>query len=265
MPRQHRTPDTLPPAVRALRDAWNELCGAHGFPEWGKQTSAQLLSDAVAALERRPLEEWRKAFALVPRSKVCRGELGSRVRASIVWMLVHRFPDGYEPAEKLLAGAWSIDPEPRPEDAEEELTAVDCSHAVQGPSGDAALKAWEAVLSELHDEGSEVALKNLGDAAPVTVDGGRLVLWCRDDYSRGWLESIYREGLEERLGRLAGLSGVTFVLSDPPTDYVPSPPPESAPTLSAQRLEALRFVPHEDQGDDRPLDEPPEEPGAGAL
>lgn len=207
----HRSPDTLPPPVRALREAWNELAASRGFAEWGV-TSARLLEEAAAALERRPLEEWRKVFSLVPRSPVCRGELGSRQRASYVWILSGRTREGYEPAECLLSGAWSLDPEL--EEQPEPGTLVDCDHLVPGLAGDSALAMWNELLAQYRGEGKTQALANLERCAPQGFESGVLTVWCEDSHASQWLSQIYAQTIVERLA-LGGVESVRFVAPEP--------------------------------------------------
>lgn len=243
-PQEHRTPATLPAEVQALRAAWNELVAPHGFPAWGERTSARLLDDAQAALEHRSLEEWRKAFALIPRAPVCRGELGSRQRASLVWMLVGRTREGYEPAECLLTGRWSLDPEPgkevpsdagsptrsgRAESMAERLRA-DVAAAVEreqeerrasesrlemlasddSPPG----RAWSAVLEAVRHSGKTYALQWLTRMRAAGIeDEGLLLLECPDRFFQDWVDDHYRALVELHLSS-QGISGFRYVLPE---------------------------------------------------
>ncbi|WNG57374.1 hypothetical protein F0U59_23360 [Archangium gephyra] len=212
-PREHRTTATLPPEVQALRNAWNELAAPHGFAPWGERTSAKLLQDALTALERRPLEEWRKAFSLVPRSNVCRGELSSGQRATIVKLLVGTTRDGYTWAEKLLGGEWTIDPEPRvdqPRPAEATPTAEGTA-----PPGDTpAVSAWRQMLEALRADGSKsYALTWLLQLRARAVDEGTLVLEAADRFHVDWMRDHYG-GLLGRMAEIQGLAGVRFIGPD---------------------------------------------------
>lgn len=211
--RVYATPDTLPGPVRELREAWNALVAPHGFSPWPERTPARLVEDAQAALERRPLEEWRRVFGLVPRSPVCRGELASGQRAGIVWLLVGRTRGGYEPAEALLSGTWSVDPEPREEGAQEGARALPqaSSRFPALPDGAPARKAWEAILAGFHRDGRKYALQWLARLAPVGTSEGRLQLGCEDTYCRDWVGEHYAE-LLQGAARAEGLTGVELVL-----------------------------------------------------
>lgn len=199
--REHHSPETLPPEARALCDAWNELVAPHGFPRW-ERTSRALLRDVLAALNRRPLEEWRLAFALMPRSPVCRGELSSRQRASLVWMLVGQTREGYEPAECLLSGRWSLDPAP-----EAEQTRADPPEDPPQDEG-APAALWRRMLSAITGEGRTYALEWLVRMKPVGIEeDGVLVLECPDRFFRDWVQDHYQQLLEEH-SRAVGLAGV---------------------------------------------------------
>ncbi|TQF10485.1 hypothetical protein FJV41_39165 [Myxococcus llanfairpwllgwyngyllgogerychwyrndrobwllllantysiliogogogochensis] len=213
-PRDHRTPSTLPEPVRELRDAWNTLVAAHGFWPWGTRTSRQLLEDALAALEARPLEEWRRVFALVPRSPVCRGELQSRTRANVVRVLRGVTSGGQEVAEQLLSGAWSVDPEPEVVPPPEEPGAVMCQEGI--PEGTEAERAWRHVVTSIRGEGRQYAVEWLERARPNNLDEGTLVLECPDRFFLAWVEENYRALLDEHAG-LTGLTGITLVTLDEST------------------------------------------------
>ncbi|WNG35841.1 hypothetical protein F0U61_20805 [Archangium violaceum] len=204
--REHRTPATLPAAVRELCSAWNELAAPHGFPAWGERTSGRLLQDALAALERRPLEEWRRVFALVPRSPVCCGELSSRQRASLVWMLTGRTRDGYEPAEKLLSGTWSIDPEPTATPAANTAGAELAGLPVDTP----AASAWKQMLEAMQEDGKKYALSWLARLRGRAVQEGELVLEAPDTYAATWVAQHYGE-LVRRMAAIQGYTGVRFI------------------------------------------------------
>lgn len=209
--REHRTPVTLPPTVQALRESWNGLVAPHGFPAWGERTSRQLLADALAALKRRPLEEWKRVFALVPRSPVCRGELRSRQRASYVYVLTGRTREGYEVAEQLLSGAWSVDPEPPPP---EEPGAVMCQEGAP-PSSEAAeaVRAWVQVLAALRAQGKEYCAQQLQRARPVAMEEGHLVVALPDRFALSWVEDNFAELLRQQAARL-GHAGVRLALEE---------------------------------------------------
>ncbi|HEX5750035.1 MAG TPA: DnaA N-terminal domain-containing protein [Archangium sp.] len=209
-PREHRTPDTLPPEVQALRNGWNELAAPHGFAPWGERTSAKLLRDALTALERRPLEEWFKAFALVPRSNVCRGELSSGQRATVVKLLVGTTRDGYTWAEKLLGGEWTIDPEPR---GEQPLPGTPAAESSAPAEDTPAAGAWRQMLEALRADGKHYALNWLAKLRARGVDEGVLVLECTDRFHVDWLSDHYG-GLLGRMAEIQGLSGVRFVSPD---------------------------------------------------
>ncbi|HZI06725.1 MAG TPA: DnaA N-terminal domain-containing protein [Archangium sp.] len=199
----------IPPEVQALRASWNELAAPHGFPAW-ERTSAKLLQDALAALERRPLEEWRRFFALVPRSPLCRGELRRRQRADLVWLLSGRTPDGYEPAEKLLSGGWSIDPEPGAQAAPGPDSSPEGAPALETlPEDTPAASAWKRMLQALHADGKDYALTWLRGLCAREVCEGELVLEAPDRFFADWVGEHYGE-LLGRMGALEGLRGVRF-------------------------------------------------------
>ena len=87
------------PEVDELKSAWNELTTAP-IARWlaGRDKLAQ------AALERRPLEQWREVFARIEASSFCRGADGGWV-ADIDWALR---AEGKKPetALKVLEGAF---------------------------------------------------------------------------------------------------------------------------------------------------------------
>ena len=204
-PRPQAATEELTAAVQAMRSAWNELAAPHGFPPWGR-TSGRLLTDALAALERRPLEEWRRVFALVPRSPVCRGELRTQQRTSLLWLLTGRTRDGYEPAEKLLSGAWTLDPE---RTAEEPPAA---SEAGQGPPEETpAGGAWAALLEALRTDRREYACVWLEKLRPVGVVSGELLLEAPDLFYRDWVDTHLGELLRKHAVAL-GHAGVRLVL-----------------------------------------------------
>ncbi|QSQ17209.1 hypothetical protein [Myxococcus landrumensis] len=209
--REHRTPDTLPAPVRELREAWNTLVAPHGFWAWSERTSRQLLVDALAALEARPLEEWRRVFALVPRSPVCRGELQSRTRANVVRIIRGRTTSGHEVAEQLLSGAWSVDPEPEVIAPSEEPGAFMCMEGI--PEGTEAMRAWAQVLASIRSEGHQYALEWLARVRPNNVDEGLLVVECPDKHFLSWAEDHYRALLDEHAARV-GLAGVSLITVD---------------------------------------------------
>lgn len=213
-PRDHRTPATLPAPVQELREAWNALVAAHGFWPWGERTSRQLLEDALAALEARPLEEWRRVFALVPRSPVCRGELQSRARANVVRVLRGVTSSGQEVAEQLLSGAWTVDPEPEVVPPQEEPGAVMCLEGI--PEGTESERAWRRVVASIRSEGRQYALAWLERAHPNNLDDGTLVLECPDKFFLAWVEDNYRVLLDEHAAR-TGLAGITLITIDEST------------------------------------------------
>lgn len=98
------------PDAQALADAWNEITKPPlpKIQELGKARKAQ----ARAALERRPLEEWRSIFERINRSPLCRGEVGSGWVADFDWATR---PEGKkpEPALKVLEGAFDRTSQPR--------------------------------------------------------------------------------------------------------------------------------------------------------
>jgi len=199
------TPE-MPAEVRALREGWNELCASKGFTPWPKRTSAQLLEDAQAALERRPLAEWLEVFARVPRSPVCRGELSSRRRVDLLWLLKGKCRDGYEPAEKLFSGSWQLDPEPR--DAPAEGPAQPAPE--RPPAEDTpAARAWGEVLASLRADRRDYALQWLEKLRAREVRDGVLVLEAQDRFQRQWAAEHYGE-LLTRCVELQGLTGVCF-------------------------------------------------------
>jgi hypothetical protein len=196
---------SLPPGVCALRDGWNRLVAGsgRGFKPWPARTSAPLKQDALAALERRPLEEWLHVFALVPRSPVCRGDLGSRRRLDLLWLLTGTCKDGHEPAEKLLTGAWTVD-------AEEPAPASNGEPKPEAPAqgeGSPADEAWRQVLASLGQEGRKYAVSQLEPLRVRGLAAGVLVLVARDRFSRSWVEDHYGQLLREHAER-CGLAEV---------------------------------------------------------
>jgi hypothetical protein len=243
--REHRKPESLPADVRALREAWNTLVAPHGFYGWGERTSVQMLEDALSALARHPLAVWQEVFARVPRSPVCRGELDSRMRANVVWVL-GRTRAGAEVAEQLLSGAWSLDPLPTAPAPEEPGAAVFLEDV---PEGTEAARAWGRVLGALKARRMVETLKQLQSARPVAVEDGHLVVEVKDRFARDWAEEYYRAVLQELLvGQ--GLAGLRFVIPGEDVEEVPSAPP------------ALVSAP----GDTLPFELPPQqEPPAESL
>jgi hypothetical protein len=204
-----RPPAPLPPEVQALRAAWNELAAPHGFRAW-ERTSAKLLQDALVALERRPLEEWRRVFALVPRSPLCRGELRRRQRVDLEWLLSGSTPDGYEPAEKLLGGRWSIDPEPGGQAPPAPVAAPEGAAALaELPEDTPAASAWRRMLEALRADGKDYALRWLVKLRAREVCEGELVLEAGDRFFADWVGDHYGE-LLGRMGAVEGLRGVRF-------------------------------------------------------
>jgi len=200
------TPQAMPPEVRELRKAWNELCASKGFDPWPRRTTARLVADAQAALTRRPLAEWREVFSRVPRSPLCRGELRFKQRTSVLWLLTGRLGDGYEPAEKLLAGAWQLDPEPRDAPAEGPAQpAPERPLAEDTPAG----RAWGEVLASLRADRRDYALQWLEKLRAREVRDGVLVLEAQDRFQRQWAAEHYGE-LLTRCVELQGLTGVHF-------------------------------------------------------
>jgi hypothetical protein len=206
-PRVTKNPEQLPPAVRELRQAWNDQVVPHGFSAWG-DTSSKLLEEAEAALQRRSLEEWRRVFSLVPRSNVCRGELTTRMRYTIVRVLGYT-DKGDEVAACLLEGAWSIDDppsEPKPEPCE----VLDVAQLAPGPEGEAALATWQVVVEQIRAEGKFVTLTNFEkcDLAPVAVRDGALLLTSRDRYATAFVGETYGESLNKRVAGLGLEAGI---------------------------------------------------------
>ena len=200
------TPQAMPPEVRELRKAWNELCASQGFDPWPRRTTARLVADAQAALTRRPLAEWREVFSRVPRSPLCRGELRFKQRTSVLWLLTGRLADGYEPAEKLLAGAWQLDPEPQDAPAEGPAQpAPERPPADDTPAG----RAWGEVLASLRADRRDYALQWLEKLRAREVRDGVLVLEAQDRFQRQWAAEHYGE-LLTRCVELQGLTGVCF-------------------------------------------------------
>ncbi|WP_141330927.1 hypothetical protein [Myxococcus sp. AB025B] len=220
--REHRKPESLPPDVRALREAWNTQVAPHGFFPWGERTSVQMLEDALSALARHPLAVWREVFARVPRSPVCRGELDSRMRATVVWVL-GRTRAGAEVAEQLLSGAWSLDPVPEAPAPEVEPGVAVCLEDV--PEGTEAARAWGRVLGALKARRMVETLKQLQSARPEAVEDGCLVVEVKDRFARDWAEEHYRPVLQALLVE-QGLAGLRFVVpGEEDAEEVPSAPP----------------------------------------
>ncbi|RKH05094.1 hypothetical protein [Corallococcus carmarthensis] len=196
--------------MQALRAAWNEFAAPHGFTPWGERTSRQLLADALEALQRRPLEEWREVFSLVPRSPVCRGELSSRQRASLVYVLKGTTHGGYEVAEQLLSRTWSVDPLPSaPADAPPSPgTLPETPHA----------RAWRQVLDMMDADGRAHVVGQLRlRVTPVALEDGHLVLACADAYAPTWLAEDGVLELVRQVLRALGNEGVRLVAPEAPT------------------------------------------------
>ncbi|NTX57375.1 hypothetical protein HR086_39360 [Myxococcus sp. CA039A] len=208
--------------MRALRDAWNALVAPHGFWPWGERTSVQMLEDALAALERRPLAEWREVFSRVPRSPVCRGELDSRFRATVVWVLVGTTRAGAEVAEQLLSGAWSLDAKAEAPVPESEPGAAMCR--VDVPEGTEAARAWSRVLGELKAQKKVAIAGQLQSARAVAVEDGHLVLEVRDRFARNWVVDTCLPLLVELL-TAQGLEGLRLAVAGEEDAEVPSTPP----------------------------------------
>lgn len=230
--REYRKPDALPPDIRALREGWNAMALAHGFPAWGERTSRRMAEDALAALRRRPLEEWLRVFALVPRSPACRGELSNRLRANVVWVLTWTRA-GLEVAEQLLSGAWSLDPE-RPEaPPHEEPGAAVCLEDV--PMGTEAARAWARVLAALRADGKHRACEGLECFRAVALDDAGLEVAAPDQFSLDWMQDTCR-GLVNVYAHRTGLAGLRFVVQEQEEEYSP-------PVAPAEPVETLPFEP----------------------
>ncbi|MCY1047572.1 hypothetical protein OV208_40105 [Corallococcus sp. bb12-1] len=227
--RDHRTPDTLPALVQALRAAWNELAAPHGFEPWRERTSRVLLADALAALERRPLEEWREVFARVPRSPVCRGELGSRQRACLVYVLKGQTHAGYEVAEQLLSGAWSVEPLPS--------AGGDAPPSQEMLPEAPAARAWRQVLDMLGSDGRHHIVGQLRlRVSPEAIEDGHLVLACADRYAPAWLAEGALELVRQTLVVL-GHAGVRLrEVEAPPGLPPPLAPPAPVPAAAPEPL-----------------------------
>ncbi|EPX56147.1 hypothetical protein D187_007489 [Cystobacter fuscus DSM 2262] len=207
--REYRAPmpaARLPAEVQALREAWQTLVvgSGRGFAPWPERTSVALLASAEAALQERPLEEWREVFARVPRSPLCRGELRTRRTADLLWILRGTCPDGHTPADKLLHGGWTLDPEPTgssPGEPKPEPPA-------QAPPGDSpAATAWRQVLASLGEKGLKYAVSQLELLRPREVAGGVLVLSAGDRFRRSFVEEHFGPLVREHAER-CGLAGV---------------------------------------------------------
>lgn len=230
--REYRKPDALPADIRALREGWNAMALAHGFPAWGERTSRRMAEDALAALRRRPLEEWLRVFTLVPRSPACRGELSNRLRANVVWVLTWTRA-GLEVAEQLLSGAWSLDPE-RPEaPPHEEPGAAVCLEDV--PMGTEAARAWARVLAALRADGKHRACEGLECFRAVALDDAGLEVAAPDQFSLDWMQDTCR-GLVNVYAHRTGLTGLRFVVQEQEEEYSP-------PVAPAEPVETLPFEP----------------------
>ena len=98
-PKKSKPSPVETPEVRALRESWNELTKPP-IPKW----TAGRVQTAQAALERRPLEQWREVFERINKSDFLRGQSGTW-KADIDWALR---PEGTkpEPALKVLEGTY---------------------------------------------------------------------------------------------------------------------------------------------------------------
>src|SRR6218665_2172922 len=168
------TPQAMPPEVRELRKAWNELCASKGFDPWPRRTTARLVADAQAALTRRPLAGGR-------------GEGGGG-------------------GERLPGGPWQWDPEPRDAPAEGPAQpAPERPLAEDTPAG----RAWGEVLASLRADRRDYALQWLEKLRAREVRDGVLVLEAQDRFQRQWAAEHYGE-LLTRCVELQGLTGVHF-------------------------------------------------------
>lgn len=245
--REHRKPDSLPVDVRELREAWNAMALAHGFPAWGERTSRRMLEDALDALGRHPLDEWRRVFALVPRSPACRGELSNRLRANVVWVLGWTRA-GLEVAEQLLGGAWSLDPERTLASPHEEPGAAMCREDV--PEGTEAARAWAQVLGAMRGDGKSYTADHLQRSRAVAIEEESLVVALPDRFALDWVQDTCRGLLDGYTRRLA-LAGVRFVVEGQDGD---EQPPESAPPAALAA-----------PGDTLPFELPPQGPQTESL
>lgn len=201
----------LPPGVVALREGWERLVvgSGRGFTPWPSRTSARLVQDAMAALERRPLDEWLRVFALVPRSPVCRGELGNRRRLDLLWLLKGESRDGYEPAEKLLTGAWTVDPEePSPASDGEPAPEPPAEVPAEVRPAD---EAWRRVLASMRAAGLKYAVSQVGLLLVQGVASGVLELVAQDRFRQDFVEEHYGPLLREHAAR-CGLAGVQVAM-----------------------------------------------------
>lgn len=89
------------PGIAALMEAWNSIT-TPPIARWLAGREKQ----ALAALKRRPLEQWREVFAKIQASAFCRGESeAGRWVATIDWAIRPAGKDS-EPALKVLEGAF---------------------------------------------------------------------------------------------------------------------------------------------------------------
>ncbi|WP_232536959.1 hypothetical protein [Cystobacter fuscus] len=197
----------LPAEVQALREAWQTLVvgSGRGFAPWPERTSVALLANAEAALQERPLEEWREVFARVPRSPLCRGELRTRRTADLLWILRGTCPDGHTPADKLLHGGWTLDPKTPTEASPEEPKPEPLAQALPGDSP--AGTAWRQVLASLGGQGFKYAVSQLEPLRPREVANGVLVLSAGDRFRRSFVEEHFGPLVREHAG-WCGLAGV---------------------------------------------------------
>ncbi|EPX62559.1 hypothetical protein D187_008747 [Cystobacter fuscus DSM 2262] len=208
--REYRAPmptGHLPAEVQALREFWQTLVvgSGRGFAPWPERTSVVLLANAEAALQERPLEEWREVFARVPRSPLCRGELRNGRKADLLWILLGTCPDGHTPADKLLHGGWTLDPEAS---AGVSTEGPRQEPPAQAPPGDSpAATAWRQVLASLSEKGLKYAVSQLELLRPREVAAGVLVLSAGDRFRRSFVEEHFGFLLREHAER-CGLAGV---------------------------------------------------------
>lgn len=124
-----------PESLGQLAEAWNEITSPP-LPRV-EQMPPDRKKRAKAALQRRPLAEWRAVFSAVEASGFCRGEDGGW-KASFDWAIK---PGGVkpEPAIGLLEGAYARAGPPRNQDVRKGVVRAEDALARMEPAGEVLL------------------------------------------------------------------------------------------------------------------------------
>jgi hypothetical protein len=125
------------PGPEALQAAWNELT-PEPIPRWKQMPEARRKA-ARAALERRPLEEWREVFRRIGASSFCRGVNDRQWLADPDWAMRS---DGKKPETAALALEGKYDdragpaPPGRPVDVKRGAVRAEAMQHAQGVLGE---------------------------------------------------------------------------------------------------------------------------------